>query len=88
MINSLEGGYKHQGFGGKRVGSTLISPTVFAAYPKALSIAKELRVDGNKVEMEICGRSLEENMSYAKSNGINTIVEVGENGVKKEYEVG
>ena len=88
VINSLQGGCKRHGFEEKQVGNTLILPTVFAAYSKALAIAKQLRANGNKVEMEVCGRSLEEAMAYAKSNGINTIVEVGKTGVKKEYAVG
>jgi len=68
--------------------STLVLPMNSESYRKALEIAKDLRANGNNVEIDVFMRNLEESIAYALSNSIDVIVTVGECGVENEYNVG
>ena len=67
--------------------NTLVLPLNAEAYAKALQIAKDLRIAGNNVELDVCMRNLQQSMEYASSNDIELIIAVGERGVEKEYNV-
>jgi histidyl-tRNA synthetase len=57
------------------------------AYRQALSLARELRDGGKLVEMEVCSRSVEESMEYARARGIGEIIEVGVSGQTTSHPV-
>jgi histidyl-tRNA synthetase len=67
---------------------TLVVPQAPEAYTKALTAARDLRNGVGKVEMEVCGRSLEESLGYARSRGINTVVEVSVSGERTVHNLG
>ena len=67
--------------------NTLVLPLNAESYEKALQVAKDLRIAGNNVELDVCMRDLKQSMEYASSNNIDVIIAVGECGVEKEYNV-
>ena len=69
-------------------GSTLVVPSSSGAYAKALAVAGELRAGNQRVEMEVCGRGIEESLAYARVKGIDSMVEVSEAGERKVHQIG
>ena len=67
---------------------TLVIPIDSEAYGEALTVAAELRSKGTRVEMEVCGRSAEEGISYARAKGIAYVITVAGNGGKTTHRVG
>ena len=68
--------------------STLVVPATTEAFKAARKVAAELRMEhGNPVEMEVSGRSLEENLAYAAARGIGEVVQVSTNGERKVHSV-
>ena len=66
----------------------LVVPTTTEAFKAARKVAEELRMEyGNPVEMEVSGRSLEENLAYATAIGIGEVVRVSADGERKVHSV-
>lgn len=65
----------------------LVVPTSAKAYTQALRVADEMRKGGQRVEMEVCGFTIEESILYAKRKGIATVRMVDEKGSIAEHEV-
>ena len=57
------------------------------AYGEALRLARELRLTGTPAEMEVCGMSPDECISYAGAKGIVEIIEVDHQGKRTTHQV-
>ena len=57
------------------------------AYSEALRLARELRGRGTRVEMEVCGWSVEESLSYARAKGFAEVIAVGNDGKSTTYRI-
>jgi histidyl-tRNA synthetase len=68
--------------------STLVVPGTPEAFERARDVAAELRKDDAPIEMDVCGRNLEESLAYARAKGIETVVEVSDSGERKTHTVG
>ena len=58
------------------------------SHHEALRVAQELRREGIPVEMEVCGRGLDESLSYAEANGISEVISVDGRGESTTHRVG
>ena len=65
----------------------LVTANGNGAYREALSLARELRAEGKSVEMEVCSRSVEESIDYARARGIAEVIEVGVSGQATSHPV-
>ena len=81
---ALEGKVQEGGDGPNRV---LVLAPNGEAYREALRLARELRGEGTPVEMEVCGMSLEESLSYARAKGIIEVIAVDSGGKRTTYRV-
>ena len=81
---ALEGKVQEGGDGPDRV---LVLAPNGEAYREALRLARELRGEGTPVEMEVCGMSLEESLSYARAKGIIEVIAVDSGGKRTTYRV-
>ena len=61
-----------------------IAPLGSAAQLKASEICAELRMDGFKVETDICGRSLKAQMKYASKIGAKYTLVLGDDEIEKD----
>ena len=68
--------------------TTLVVPGSPGAHAKALAVAGEIRAGNQRVETEVCDRTLEESLAYARAKGIDSMVEVSEAGQRKIYQIG
>ena len=65
----------------------LVAPINSGAYTGALRLAESLRERGQRVEMGVDQRTLQENMDYAKRCGIAEVILVREDGQADTYKV-
>ncbi len=65
----------------------LVSWAEPGAYARALRLAESLRERGNRVEMDVDQRALEENIRYAKRRGMAEVVIVQEDGRTEQYSI-
>ena len=88
LLGTLESGRKvsegQKGLGNR----VLVVPCHAGGYREALKQAGELRSKGTVVEMEVCGRSLEESLCYARSAGIAKVISVDGDGNSISHQVG
>ena len=57
------------------------------AYSKALAVASKVRSDGAPAEIELCARTLDEGISFARERGYATVVTVDEDGHSTTYQL-
>ena len=67
--------------------SVLILAPSGESYKEALRVANNMREDGTPVEMEVCGMSVEESLSYARAKGIREVIAVDGQGRSTKYQV-
>ena len=88
LLDALESGRKVSegqiGLGNR----VLVVPSHAEGYKEALKQAGELRSKGTVVEMEVCGRGLEESLSYARSAGIAKVISIDGDGNSTAHQVG
>ena len=56
-------------------------------YKDALRLAHQLQEEGTTTEMEVCGMSVEESLSYARANGIGEVIAIDGQGQSTTYSV-
>ena len=56
-------------------------------YREGLRLAQQLRNGGTPVEMDVCGMSAEESLSYARTRGIAEVIAVDGDGKRTTYQV-
>ena len=57
------------------------------SYGEALRIARELRGQGTPVELEVCGRNLQETIAYARARGIAEVITVDGDGKRTTHKI-
>ena len=67
--------------------SVLILAPNGESYKEALRVANNMREDGTPVEMEVCGMSVEESLSYARAKVIREVITVDGQGRSTKYQV-
>ncbi len=73
--------------GGNVTNQVLVVPASADAYAGALKEAESLRQRGQRVEMDVDQRTLQENMDYAKRRGIAEVILVRDDGQTEQYSV-
>ena len=66
-------------------GSVLVSASSDEAYREALRLAGELREKGMVAEVEVCGMSVEESLSYARARNISEVITVEADGQRSSH---
>ena len=56
-------------------------------YREGLRLAQQLRSGGTPVEIDVCGMSVEESLSYAGNRGISEVIAVDDDGKRTTYQV-
>ena len=70
-----------------RRGQVLVLASDTKAYKKAFELARGLRAEGTPVEIEVCGRGIDETLSYARAKGIPEVISVDRDGKCTTYQV-
>ena len=66
----------------------LVVASEATGYKEGLLLARKLRSEGTPVEMDVCGMSVEESLSYARSRGIAEVIVVDGDGNPTSYKPG
>ncbi|PKB63818.1 MAG: hypothetical protein BZY80_05220 [SAR202 cluster bacterium Io17-Chloro-G2] len=67
--------------------NTLVTGNDSSSDMNALQAAQELRRSGQRVELDVCGLSLDEALAYARSKGIQQVMVAGRDGARTEHQI-
>ena len=87
LLNVLEQSGTSQQRGDNPPDYVLVLSDGTGAYVEACRLAQEIRCKGTPVEVDVCGMSVEQGISYARTKGITKIIAVDSDGTSTTHEV-
>ena len=87
LLDVLEQSGKSQQRGDNAPNYVLVLSNGTDAYVEACRFAQRVRCTGTPVEVDVCGMSIEQGLSYARTKGITEIITVGSDGTNITHEV-
>ena len=87
LVDALERSSKSQQKGDNAPDYVLVLSSGTDAYVEACRLAREMRRKGIPVEVDVCGMSVEQGLSYARAKGITEVITVGCDGASTTHEV-